>query len=52
VNADGTLTPRPASATNLRVAAGTSVPGPAVGSGTTLFQCCIHPWMRVRVTRR
>jgi plastocyanin len=52
VNADGTLTPKPASATNLRVAGGTSTSGPAVGNGTTLFQCCIHPWMRVTVTRR
>jgi hypothetical protein len=52
VNADGTLTPKPASATNLRVAGMSSVPGPAVGNGTTLFQCCIHPWMRVRVVRR
>jgi hypothetical protein len=52
VNADGTLTPKPASATNLRVGGMTSVPGPAVGNGTTLFQCCIHPWMRVRVVRR
>jgi plastocyanin len=51
-NADGTLTPAPASATNVRVASGSSVniPVPAAGSQTLLFQCCIHPWMRVTIS--
>jgi hypothetical protein len=52
VNADGTLAPKPATPTNVRVASGTSVniPVPAAGSQTLLFQCCIHPWMRVVIS--
>ncbi|MEN3358759.1 MAG: hypothetical protein V7637_2741 [Mycobacteriales bacterium] len=50
--ADGSLVPTPPSATNLRVAAQTQVPAPPLATGTTLFQCCIHPWMRIQVTQR
>jgi hypothetical protein len=50
IQPDGSLRPQPAGPTNMFVAAGQQVPGPALGNGTTLFQCCIHPWMRVRIT--
>ena len=52
VQADGSLVPKPASATNQFVAAHTQTTAPNVAIGTTLFQCCIHPWMRIRVERR
>jgi hypothetical protein len=48
-NPDGTLRPQPASSTNNFVPAQTSVPVPAMGNSTELWQCCIHPWMRVRI---
>ena len=48
---DGTLVPRPASPTNLFVAAHARTPGPTLRVGTTFFQCCIHPWMRSRVVQ-
>lgn len=48
-NPDGTLRPQPASPTNNFVAAGTTVSVPAMGNATELWQCCIHPWMRVRI---
>jgi hypothetical protein len=34
------------------VAAQTQVPAPPLAAGTTLFQCRIHPWMRIQVTQR
>lgn len=42
------------SATNIFVEAGTTETGPTAGTaelpvGTTHFQCCIHPWMRLNV---
>ncbi len=52
IAANGSLVPVPASPTNLFVAAHTQVPSPALARGTTNFQCCIHPWMRIQVTQR
>jgi hypothetical protein len=52
VLADGSLAPRPASPTNMFVAAQTQVPLASVSSGTSHYQCCIHPWMRTTLTRR
>lgn len=52
VRPDGTLVPQPFGPNNQILAAQTTAPGPAVGSGTALYQCCIHPWMRVRVAVR
>jgi hypothetical protein len=45
---------QPPSDTNVIVAAGASQPGPTAGTPalpeeTTKWQCCIHPWMRMRV---
>jgi hypothetical protein len=45
---------KPPSATNIFVEAGTTETGPTAGTselpaGTTHFQCCIHPWMRLNV---
>ncbi len=45
---------QPPSATNIFVEAGTTETGPTAGTselpvGTTHFQCCIHPWMRLNV---
>jgi hypothetical protein len=51
VNADGSLTPVPANAQNVRVTAGSRVPAPALNQ-TGNFQCCIHPWMRLTITVR
>lgn len=51
----GGLIPKPASAANIFVGAGTTELGPTAGgpvlpSGTTTkFQCCIHPWMRTEL---
>jgi hypothetical protein len=44
----------PPSSTNIFVEAGTTETGPTAGTadlpvGTTHFECCIHPWMRVNV---
>ena len=44
----------PPSGTNIFVEAGTTETGPTAGTtelptGTTHFQCCIHPWMRLNV---
>lgn len=52
VNADGSLTPVAPNAQNVRVPGGTQQPAPAIAAGTQLYQCCIHPWMRITVTRR
>jgi len=43
-----------ASDTNITVGAGASQPGPTAGSSalpeeTSKWQCCIHPWMRMRI---
>ncbi len=52
----GGLIPKPETASNVFVEAGTTEPGPTAGSsilpsGTkTKFQCCIHPWMRTELT--
>ncbi len=46
---DGTLVPKPPSATNIFVPAQQQVNGPPFGPGATRYQCCIHPWMRVLV---
>jgi plastocyanin len=50
VQPDGSLRPQPAGPNNMFVPAGTQVPGPIMGDGTVMFQCCIHPWMRVVIT--
>jgi hypothetical protein len=50
-NADGSLTPVPANAQNVRVPAGSQVPAPTI-TQTGNFQCCIHPWMRLTITVR
>lgn len=52
VNADGSLTPKPAGPQNIRVPGGTTLPAPAIATGTQFYQCCIHPWMRITVNRR
>src|SRR5262249_29987344 len=46
---------QPPSATNIFVGAATTHSGPTAGSsqlpvGVTNWQCCIHPWMRIRLT--
>lgn len=51
---DGTLAPQPESDTNQFVEAGKTEPGPTAGSsalplGTSRWECCIHPWMRMVV---
>jgi hypothetical protein len=51
VNADGTLTPVPANANNIRVTSGSQVPAPTI-TQTANFQCCIHPWMRITIPVR
>src|SRR5215469_15153994 len=45
---------QPASETNITVGSGASQPGPTAGSSalpeeTSKWQCCIHPWMRLRI---
>ena len=51
---NGTLVPQPESATNQFVEAGNTESGPTAGSpalpeGTTRWECCVHPWMRMIV---
>lgn len=51
---DGTLVPQPESDTNQFVEAGKTEAGPTAGSsalplGTSRWECCIHPWMRMIV---
>lgn len=52
---NGDLAPQAPSATNIFVEAGETDPGPAAGSSIlpagqeVNFQCCIHPWMRVKI---
>jgi hypothetical protein len=51
---DGTLVPQPESDTNQFVEEGKTESGPTAGSsalplGTSRWQCCIHPWMRMTV---
>ena len=51
---DGTLAPQPESDTNQFVEAGKTEAGPTAGSsalplGTSRWECCIHPWMRMIV---
>ena len=51
---DGTLGPQPESDTNQFVEAGNTEAGPTAGSsslplGTSRWECCIHPWMRMVV---
>jgi hypothetical protein len=53
--ADGTLVPRAPSATNLFLPGGARATvstgaGTKVTSGLNRFQCCLHPWMRTRVS--
>lgn len=45
---------QPASASNIFVPAGETKPGPTAGTavlpaGVNNFQCCIHPWMRLKI---
>lgn len=54
---DGTLVPQPESESNIFVEAGTTEPGPTAGGavlpkGTSRWECCIHPWMRMTVVVR
>ena len=50
---DGTLVQQPESPTNQFVEAGNTEAGPTAGIdlplGESLWQCCIHPWMRMVV---
>jgi hypothetical protein len=51
---DGTLVPQPESDTNQFVEAGKTEAGPTAGSsalslGTSRWECCVHPWMRMIV---
>ena len=51
---DGSLAQQPESPTNQFVEAGNTEAGPTAGSsalplGVSLWQCCIHPWMRMVV---
>jgi hypothetical protein len=48
---------QPPSGTNIFVEAGETESGPAAGTtdlpvGVNNFQCCIHPWMRLRIVVR
>jgi hypothetical protein len=44
----GMLVPQPPSDENIVVPAGATVPGPEVEKNRReLYQCCIHPWMRI-----
>jgi hypothetical protein len=44
----GDLVPQPPSDENIFVPAGATVPGPEVEKNKReLYQCCIHPWMRI-----
>lgn len=57
VLSDGTLAPQPESDTNIFVEAGTTESGPTAGSvvlpeGTSRWECCIHPWMRMTIVVR
>jgi len=49
---DGTLVPQPPSPVNVFVSAGTKEAFTTAGlmPGTYMFECCIHPWMRVVLT--
>ena len=51
---DGSLAPQPESPSNQVVEAGLTESGPTAGSaalpeGTSRWQCCVHPWMRMVV---
>jgi len=51
---DGSLVPQPESSSNQVVEAGLTEAGPSAGSaalpeGTSRWQCCVHPWMRMVV---
>ena len=51
---DGSLVPQPESAANQLVEAGKKEAGPTAGSaalpeGISLWECCVHPWMRMVV---
>jgi len=50
--ADGTLAPKPPSAVNVFVAADKEGAFKTAGlkPGKYMFQCCIHPWMRIVLT--
>jgi plastocyanin len=57
VLADGSLAPQPETDANQFVEAGTTESGPIAGTrllprGTTNWQCCVHPWMRVKIVVR
>jgi hypothetical protein len=52
---DGSLAPQPETTTNIFVEAGTTESGPTAGTdtlpvGVTNWQCCVHPWMRMRIS--
>jgi plastocyanin len=49
---DGSLAPQPASPVNVFVSAGQKEAFSTAGlmPGTYMFECCIHPWMRVVLT--
>jgi hypothetical protein len=54
---DGSLAPKPETATNQFVEAGKTELGPIAGTsvlpaGVTHWQCCLHPWMRMNVAVR
>jgi plastocyanin len=51
---DGSLAPQPPSPVNVFVSAGTKEAFDTAGlkPGTYMFECCIHPWMRVVLTVR
>ncbi|HST10617.1 MAG TPA: hypothetical protein VLL05_09580 [Terriglobales bacterium] len=51
---DGTLVPQPESDANQFVEAGKTEAGPTAGTsalprGTSRWECCVHPWMRMLV---
>jgi hypothetical protein len=51
---DGTLVPQPESDMNQFVEAGKTEAGPTAGTsalpkGTSRWECCVHPWMRMLV---
>jgi len=57
VDAKGNFVPQPPSTTNRFVAAGSTQNGLTADTldlprGTTRWQCCIHPWMRTKITVR
>src|SRR5262249_16223192 len=48
---DGTLVPEPPSDENIFIPAGGTATGHLEHGVTARYQCCIHPWMRLTITK-